>query len=305
MAYSSKAVEQQAKLALRKLRSFLDASEPRLVYFLVNLWKNQGDAITYKELREAILVGELSTDYLEEWRGDYARFVALRLLPEWEKAMAAAMADMKAVHPDWRYNPAAAGVYDWMSSRGAEFVTSVSQTQIDGLRAVIRNAATLHTMSADELARAIRPMVGLYEAQAVANLKYYEKLIENGIKPTRARDLSIRYGARQHRYRAFMISRTELAFGYNKGMYEGVKQAQKDGYVGEMVKVWCTAADERTCTHVCGPLEGKIIAMDDDFDYYTKLQYKDQTIRRTPPAHPNCRCTVLYKEAASLKKETE
>ena len=290
MAYSSRALERQAKLALRKLRAFLDAAEPRLVYFLVNLWKDQGDAITYKELREAILVGEISEDYLAEWREDYSRFVTKRLLPEWEKAMAAAAANINADHPEWRYNPSAIGMYEWVQTRGAEFVTSVSETQIEGLRAVIRNAATLHTMSVDELARAIRPMVGLTLQQSIANLRYYEKLIGNGIKPKRALDLSIRYGARQHRYRAFMISRTELAFGYNKGMYEGVKQAQKDGYVGEARKVWATALDERVCDY-CRTLEGKEIALDDEFDFKTKLT--SPGIKLMPPAHVNCRCTTL------------
>lgn len=293
MAYSSKAVEKQAMTALRKLRSFLDVSEPRLVYFLVNLWKAQGDAITYKELREAILAGELAAEYLEEWREDYARFVTKYLLPEWEKAIAAAAAELKASYPDWKYNPAADGVSEWMHTRAAEFVTSVSDTQIEGLRAVIYKASQLHDMSVDELARAIRPMVGLYAAQSVANLRYYETLIGNGVSTKRARDLSIRYGARQHRYRAYMIARTEMAFGYNKGMYEGVKQAQRDGYVGEVKKIWCTAEDERVCSS-CGALEGKEIALDDEFGYYTKLQYKNPGIKRTPPAHPNCRCTTLY-----------
>lgn len=297
MAYSSKAVEKQAMTALRKLRSFLDASEPRLVYFLVNLWKAQGDAITYKELREAILAGELAAEYLEEWREDYARFVTKYLLPEWEKAIAAAAAELKATHPDWKYNPAADGVSEWMHTRAAEFVTSVSDTQIEGLRAVIYKASQLHDMSVDELARAIRPMVGLYAAQSVANLRYYETLIGNGVSTKRARDLSIRYGARQHRYRAYMIARTEMAFGYNKGMYEGVKQAQRDGYVGEVKKIWCTAEDERVCSS-CGALEGKEIALDDEFGYYTKLQYKNPGIKRTPPAHPNCRCTTLYLTSA-------
>lgn len=297
MAYSSKAVERQAKAALIKLRSFLDVSEPRLVYFLVNLWKAQGDAITYKELRESILYGELTVNYLEEWREDYARFVKNHLLPEWEKAMAEAAKVLNATYPDWKYNPSAIGVYDWTEKRAAEFVTSVSDTQIEGLRAVIRKAATLHTMSVDELARAIRPMVGLYAAQSVANLRYYENLIGNGITPKRARDLSIRYGARQHRYRGYLISRTELAFGYNKGMYEGVKQAQMDGYIGYTKKIWCTAEDERVCGY-CGTLEGKEIALDEEFNYYTKLQYTNPGIRKTPPAHPNCRCTVLYVPSA-------
>ena len=52
------------KAALRKLRAFLDSSEPELVQLLVNLWNTQGRAITFKELREAILAGDISQDYL-------------------------------------------------------------------------------------------------------------------------------------------------------------------------------------------------------------------------------------------------
>ena len=55
---------------LRRLRSFLDASEPGLVRILVNTWNSQGKAITYKELREAILSGDISADLLDEWMQD-------------------------------------------------------------------------------------------------------------------------------------------------------------------------------------------------------------------------------------------
>ena len=40
--------------------------------------------------------------------------------------------------------------------------------------------------------------------------------------------------------------------------------------MGEVVKVWSTAMDERTCP-ICGALEGKEIAMDEDFNFPTKL----------------------------------
>lgn len=305
MAYINKAASVSAHVALRKLRSFLDASEPRLVQFLVNLWHAQGQAITYKELREAILAGELSTEYLDQWREDYSRFVTRYLLPEWERAMEAAAKEINAKYkyPDWHYKPAAAGASEWMQTRAAEFVTSVSETQMEGLRAVIRHAAELHTMSVDELARTIRPMVGLYAQQAQANIRYYEKLVENGVKPEKARDLSIRYGARQHRYRGYMIARTELAFSYNKGMYEGTKQAQNDGLIGEVIKTWCTADDERVCK-ICGGLEGKRVAMDEEFNYQTKLSAENPGIRLTPPAHPHCRCTVIYETSApDFKKQ--
>lgn len=284
------------KATLRKLRSFLDTSEPNLVYFLVNLWNAQGKAITYKEIREAILAGEISAEYLEQWTQDYNRFVVKHLLPAWEEAMRAASDDLAAKYKDWYFNPMSDGIKEWTKTHSAEFVTSVTQTQIDGLRAVIRRAAKLEGRNVDTLARAIRPMVGLYQQQAEANFNYYEKLIASGMKEKKALDLSIRYGARQHRYRGYLIARTELAFAYNQGMDEAVRQAQEAGYMGKTVKIWCTADDERMCEE-CGALEGKEVAMDDDYNIQPRLSTDvSPRIKKVPPAHPSCRCSLLYKE---------
>lgn len=280
---------------LRLLRSFLDANEPSLVRILVNTWRSQGNAITYKELREAILAGDIDADLLDDWMQDYNRFVVKYLQPAWEKAIVTAASAIERKYPLWHFDPMGAGVREWTAAHSAEFVTSVTTTQIEGLRAVVRRAAGLEDMSVDGLARAIRPMVGLYKQQATANLNYYETLIEGGMSEQKALDKSIRYAARQHRYRAYNIARTELAFAYNQGSYEGTKQAQAAGYMGKTVKVWCTADDERKCK-VCDGLDGKEIAMDDDFDFQTKLEGRNATIRRVPPAHPSCRCAVMYKE---------
>lgn len=285
--------------ALRRLRSFLDKKEPELVYILVNTWASQRKAITYKELREAILAGDVTEEHMQEWWEDYNRFVVLFLRPAWQEAMEAAVADLKKKYPKWYFDPYAEGVQGWCERGAARFVTEVTETQREGLRAVVQRAATLQDMSVDDLARTIRPMVGLTRPQAVANLRYYETLIANGTSEERARDLSIRYAARQHRYRGYNIARTELAFAYNQGGYEGVKQAQAAGFMGETVKVWSTADDERVCP-ICGALEGKRIAMDDDFDFTTRLAGRPgaETIMRVPPAHPGCRCAVKYVEVA-------
>lgn len=286
---------------LRKLRSFLDTSEPRLVYFLVNTWNAQGRAITYKELREAILAGDISTDYIEMWQQDYVKFVTKHLLPAWEEAMQAATDEMAAKYKDWNFDPMADGVRAWTQSKSAEFVTNVTQAQIDGLRAVVQRAAVLEDKSVDTLARVIRPMVGLTIQQTEANMNYYENLIAHGVKEKKAQDLSLRYAARQHRYRGYNIARTELAFAYNQGAYEGVKQAQAAGYMDDVVKIWCTAEDERVCK-ICGGLEGKVVAMDEDFNIQTRLSVaQTPTIRRVPPAHPSCRCGVLFKEIKAQK----
>lgn len=288
---------------LRLLRSFLDAKEPGLVRILMNTWRSQGNAITYKELREAILAGEIDPDILDDWMQDYSRFVVKYLQPAWENAILAAASVIQRKYPLWHFDPMGAGVKAWTATHGAEFVTNVTATQIEGLRAVVRRAAVLENMTVDGLARAIRPMVGLTKQQAVANMNYYETLINNGMSEKRALDQATRYAARQHRYRGYNIARTELAFAYNQGSYEGIKQAQAAGYMGDVVKVWCTADDERVC-HICGGLEGKEIAMDDDFDFKTKLEGRNDTIRRVPPAHPSCRCAVMYKEITPPVIET-
>ena len=288
-------------LVLQKLRAFLDVKEPELVYFLVNLWKAQGKAITYKELREAILAGEISSELIDEWMKDYTRFVKTHLYPQWIAAMEAAAEEIRQKYPEWYFDPMGDGVQAWAEHRGAQFVTNVTGTQVQGLRAVIHRAAVLEDINVDTLARAIRPMVGLYWQQSVANMNYFESLIKNGTHERRALDLATRYAARQHRYRGYLIARTELGFAFNQGSYEGIKQAQQAGYMGEVVKIWCTADDERTC-EICGGLEGKRIAMDEEFDFKTKLsslQYP--TIRRVPPAHPSCRCTVMYEEVSEPK----
>ena len=179
---------------LRKLRSFLDSAEPGLVYFLTNLWNAQGKAITYKELREAILAGEISKEYLDQWQQDYNRFVLKHLQPAWEDAMRAATDELAVKYPEWYFNPMADGIQNWTKTRAAEFVTNVTQTQIDGLRAVVTRAALLKEhQNVDSLARTVRSMVGLTQQQSEASIRYYENLLENGVKPKKAQELTIRY----------------------------------------------------------------------------------------------------------------
>lgn len=285
---------QPAIEALQRLRSFLDPREPALAYFLVRTWNTQAKAITYKELREAILAGEISAEYIEQWQQDYARFVIKYMEPRWTEALDIG-AQEQLKNYDFNFDPMGQGVIEWTEDRAAQFITNCTNTQIEGLRAVVRQAATLENMTVDQLARAVRPLVGLTRDQSRANLNYYTKLIESGTKEKRAQYLASQYAAKQHRYRGYNIARTELAFAYNKGADIGIRQAQEAGYMGEMVKIWYTADDERQCEW-CSSLDGKRIAMDEEFDFKTRLTTPG--IRLTPPAHPSCRCVVLYEEVS-------
>ena len=289
---AGKIIPINALKATNKIRKYLNAKEPELVFFLHNLWNNQGKAITYKELREAIIDGYLSEKLLEEWYQDYTKFVVDKVAPMWADAMKEANSELYK-NPKFYFDPMQQEVVDWTNTRAAMFVTNVTKEQVAGIREVVKRASQLNDMNVDELSRAIRPMVGLDYRQSIANMNYYTKMIENGVKPKTALEKSIKYSARQNRHRAYRIARTELVFAYNQGSYYGTKQAQEQGLLGRVEKVWCTAEDERTC-EICGALEGKRIAMDEDFDFKTKLI--EPGIKRVPPAHPHCRCTVIFDE---------
>ena len=282
---------------LRLLRSFLDTNEPGLVRFLVNTWRSQGQAITYKEIREAILRGNIDPEWLEDWMQDYAKLVEKVLLPAWEKAIEAGFAAKAEEFPGFYFKPMADTVRTWTSTHAAEFITNVSTAQIEGLRAVIHRAASLEDLSVEELAQAIRPLIGLTKQDAEANLRYFEKLRSNGVTPKRARDMALRDAARRHRSRAYTVARTELATAYNTGAHQATKEAQERGYLGRMVKVWSTADDERVCK-ICGPMEGKEAEMDDNFQGIRG----SWSTRLHPPAHPGCRCAVLYVEKEPPEK---
>lgn len=301
---AGKVIPINALVATHKMRKFLNAKEPELVYFLQTLWNNQQKAITYKELREAILDGYLSQKLMEEWYQDYSRFVIEKVAPMWQDAMKEANKAFTEVLGDkYIFNPMQEGVVSWTNDRAAAFVTNVTRDQVHAMREVIKRATQLHDMNVDELSRAIRPMVGLDWRQAIANENYYNAMIESGLKPRDALERSVKYSARQNRHRGYRIARTELAHAYNYGSYASTKQAQAQGLLGKCVKVWCTASDERTCPE-CSSLDGVEIGMDDDFYYknqngnMTRINPKlsDPIMGRIGTAHPNCRCTVMYKE---------
>lgn len=296
-----KAYTPGANETLNKLKSFLDTNEPELAYLLQNTWNAQGRAITYKELREAILNGEIDEKIIDDWMQDYSKFVQLHLAPLWRTAMVTANELLTSKKPSFIFDPMNAGVIGWTEKHAAEFVTSVTMDQVKGLREVIK-MATQTGMNVDQLSRAIRPMVGLNWQQSRANMRYFENMVNSGTSYTTALDKAIRYSARQSRYRGYMIARTELVFAYNQGSLYGVEQAQAQGLMGDVVKIWCTAEDERTC-EICSGLERESkaaieeyggIGLRDDFDFKTKLN--NIGIKRTPPAHPHCRCSVIYQE---------
>lgn len=255
-----------------------------------------------------MLDGTITTETLELWRQDYSILTAERLSNMWTKAIEAGPKGQPILDGlAFEFNTQTPGILDWLKERGANFVTVCTQEQQDAIAALLaKKMREGHTV--DELARLIRPCIGLTEGQAKANARYYDSIVANLRKEhprmkiesirKKARDAALKYAERQHRERAFTIAQTESAFAYNWGADEGIRQAQAEGYLGIVKKRWSTSGDDGVCD-LCNSLEGTEVSMDEDFNIGGKLLFRGQHM--LPPAHPRCACAVEYIEVSAPK----
>lgn len=280
---------------LNKLYSFLNTAEPEAVQFLVSFWNTQARAVTYAELREAFLAGEITPQLYQRWTEDYSRFIRKKLAPLWDQAVLAGAAEVHAKYPHFVYEPSVSVAKGFIKAHGAELVTNITEEQRRALNAIISHVSGYTAITPDEAARMIRPTVGLTVGQTLANARHRQAVEAAYLKAhpkcdpktarRKAEESAARYAGRQHRYRAQNIARTELAFAYNAGHYGATKDAQARGYIGDCMKVWLTAYGERVCP-ICSQMDGEKRNMDEPFS----------NGRLLPPAHPSCRCAVAYEE---------
>lgn len=285
---------------LRRLNSFLNRSSPELVEVLYRLFQDQQNAVTYKELREAAINGY--EDEILQWQNDYAKFVNEKMYPIWKQAMQAGASMTEGRIADFVFDNSDRMVTQWLNQHGADFITNVGTETRNAVKAILYKGQ-IEGWSSAEMARYIRPCVGLTRPDAEANAKYqkkiYDTLLKNNprIKPEdaakRAHEAALKYAGKQHRRRADMIANTELAYAYNRGTHESVRQAMRDGLMGTCVKVWATAGTERVCPH-CMALNGQAVGFEDNFDIKGRVLFEG--MHETPPAHPRCRCAIKYKE---------
>lgn len=293
---------------LRRLDDYLKTECDEPVEILCGFWKDQQDAITYQELRQAVLDGTLTVETIELWRQDYSILVSERLNDMWTKAIAAGPGGQPVLdNVLFEFNTQTPGIFEWIKERGANFVTVCTEEQQDAIAALLtKKMRESHTV--DELAKMIRPCIGLTEGQATANARYYDSIVANlrkehprmkieSIRKT-ASEAAQKYAERQHRDRAFTIAQTESAFAYNRGADEGIRQAQEQGYLGVMKKRWSTSGDDAVCD-TCASLEGTEVDMDSEFNIGGRVLFSGQHL--LPPAHPRCACAIEYIEDTGRK----
>ena len=273
---------------LNDLDEYLRSLGEEPIRWLAREVSGWGNEFSYDEITAAIEAGRL--DELIDWQDRYAKIINDTLSPMWLAAIvAAAKAATKGtiILSDSNDN-----VRFWMKNRGGELITQISEESRRAIMNLITRGQMLR-MAPRDVAKEIRPLIGLTDRQIRANQKYRRKVYETHIAhgmselkaAAKADKAAQKYAGKQHRYRAETIVLTENSFAYNRGAHIGVSQAIADGYMGKCEMIWTTAGTNRVCSR-CMKLRGKVVGTTED---------SGVTI---PPLHPRCRCAIIYDRAS-------
>lgn len=304
--YLRKRKSRTAETILALLASYLEENQEEPIKFLYSFWEDQANAITYKELRECILAGYLTSKIISDWQQDYSKLVASRFPSVWQKAMSKASENLSTVKKKTiTINLTKPHVQSWIKEHSAKLITECTKAQTDAIRTLLLEWES-GKYTADELAHVIRPCIGLTKPQAAANTRYYEHVRDTmrkehpRMKPEvierKAREQQLKYRARQLRYRAETIAQTEIAMAYNYAQEESVRQAIEAGLLPAMRRQWITSGDDNVCSD-CKSLDGEEVGMDENFAYKKKTRLGTiYMAKQLPPLHPRCGCQIEYVE---------
>lgn len=290
-----------------ELNEAIDTNEPKLIRWLLNTINANQDAIKDQEIRNAITSGQISETWLERWRQDYARTINEELRPVWVDTMGKAgdriisgidglgLAGVNRTLLGRRYA-------EWIRQRSGDLIVDITEAQRRAINTVIFRHTVTEPLGPEELSRLIRPLIGLTERQAGTADRFYMELRADGVPEREARRRTQDRIATIRRRRARNIARTETAYAYNFGQFEAMREANQQQIFGAGVAIkkrWWAQQDERTCPW-CEPLHDTVIGLEETFPGRTKRVPSTYV----PPAHPQCRCLILYEYVDVEPEET-
>lgn len=268
-----------------RLNKWLADVQPELAEFTQALWAEMGLRITGPVAAEMVSSGVVPDGIEQLWEEQYAKYIDGVLSESWADTMQAGVSNL----PDQWQLLTPENIQAWMDKRGPALFDNLTRQQSDSLNHMIRFFASEAPVSQTTLATIIKPAVGLTGRQSNALIAQYKALKEAGADESTIRDAINARSAKLQASRATLIARTELASAYNGGVDVAIQQGIDDEvFDGDIEKVWRTQMDERVCV-ICGPLDGATADMGEDFN---SLSFSGPI----PPAHPQCRCVVLYGE---------
>lgn len=295
-----------------QLNSLLDNEDGPFTRTLFDVWNAQAAALKFEEIEEAIVTRKLPVAWWQRWHDEYRTWGAQRVdnyiawleaggLPELREVFAL-VGDELTVEMQRGF---AEGIRRWYLDHTGELITALTNTQRRAVSRAIVAISSQEGISNRTLGQYLRTMVGPHRQQARGIISRARARAKEGgfldsqgnpdilrslDKDSDALEQYLRDVAHAKAVRGRLIARTEIASAYNAGHYESAKQIEESTALeGEvMVGRWWTQLDERVCP-ICSPLHNTVVELSGQFETDLIAQPVDH-----PPAHPRCRCLVLY-----------
>lgn len=282
----------------KEINAFLRSKEPELIRIMQRQWRSDKRSLSVAKIRAAYVQGDITGLDLRDFEQRYAELIAKKIAPAWSSAMVTSSAvtakriqsslGASLVIPS--LNMQHRRVRTWVATRSFELVNNLTSGQDAALKLMFNNLLTQEPKSPKDIARYVRSVIGVTPLQAQRAVNIRNAMLAAGESEEAVRLAVFNYTARANQVRAKRIARTELSFAFNQGTFEQMRQTQQSVLSDStLVKQWATGEDERVCAH-CGPLNGAIVGLEETFPGATR-QVPNTFV---PPAHPGCRCTIIY-----------
>jgi hypothetical protein len=164
---------------LNDLEAYLLLNGGELTRWLAREVQSWGE-FSYSELEELITSGGLNE--IIDWQRRWAEVINERLALQWQSAMEAA--SKKATKGKIILDDSDADVKKYLRTHGGELITVLTTESKAAVAMVILRGQAEKILPA-RIAQQIRPLIGLNERQAQANMNYrervYQTLLANGL----------------------------------------------------------------------------------------------------------------------------
>jgi len=205
---------------------------------------------------------------IADWKAIEARGIEI-MKPAIFEALAAggqSVMSQRPVRKQQRFDIIGVEAVKWAEKHSAELVVEISEKTMLAIREYIKRGVDAGK-GVPEIARELRPLVGLHEKQIMAVANYHEMLILERPEYTAAQQKAMAdtYARRLHRDRTALIARTETSFALSEGVREGYDQ---------MGITHLERVEDPDCCDECKDGDGKV--------------YTIEEAQGVLPAHPGC-----------------
>ena len=274
--------------AIVEFISFLNAHEKGAGRILRSFWNGQREDMTAGVAKRIIENGHsIPQDVIDSWARDIKDFVGRKMVDIYQDALEFSGSRMagrinRSRKQEFEFNKVSSNILAWMNEHGGELIVQLTAGQYKTINALLQHQVFQGITSPYVMAQRLKPLIPLLKRDALAVTKLYGELTRAGLGQEVIARQTAKYADYLLRNRAMLIARTELSGAYHEGQLQSVRQAVESGYVdGEPRKTWLCGPDP--CPD-CEEVDGEEVGLEDVFSNGYD----------SPPAHPGCRCDVVY-----------